>query len=313
MKNLVVDIETGGEPDDILEAFFDFDETKTTNYELLSKEFDPAEVKCGNMKDPAKIEAKIDEERKKFATLKANATANIATARTEAWNKFKDKAALSPLTGRVLAIGFWGEGFGIPKLDGTGCSIKHVREGVEPVSEKELIETFLELADAVLSDGGSLVGHNIIGFDLPFLLRRGLKFGIKPPKTITTALGNYKPTNLIDTQREWQMGNRTEMFTSLDSLAAFFGTRRKSGSGADFAKMFFGTPEERDAAIDYLRNDVLMTVAVAEKMRLIPSQTKTKEADVPASAKAPASPEASKPVSEPARQATVDTNPDDYI
>ena len=308
MKPLIFDIETGGEPDDILATLFDFNAESVKGYDLLGKEFDPATVKTGNMKDAEKIRAKIETAREKFETDKAAVAENIETAKAEAWQEFKDKAALSPLTGRVLAIGLTGDMY---KPD--ECSIKFVRDGVKPVSEKELIETFLELADAVLSDGGSLVGHNIIGFDLPFLLRRGLKFGIKPPKTITTALGNYKPTNLIDTQREWQMGNRMEKFVKLDSLAAFFGTRRKSGNGADFAKMFFGTSEERDAAIDYLRNDVMVSIEVAEKMRLIPSQTKAKEAEVSTQPQAPASPEASKPVSEPAKQATAETNPDDYI
>ena len=137
------------------------------------------------------------------------------------------------------------------------------------VSEKEVIEHFLSLADAMLSDGGSLVGHNIIGFDLPFLLRRGLKYGIKPPKTITNALAQYRPSNLIDTMREWQFGNRTEGFVKLDQLAAFFGTRRKNGDGADFHKKFFGTPEEREDALRYLANDVAMTCEIAQAMKLI--------------------------------------------
>jgi putative salt-induced outer membrane protein YdiY len=69
--------------------------------------------------------------------------------------------------------------------------------------------------------------------------------------------------------REWQFGNRYEGFVKLDQLAAFFGTRRKNGDGADFHKKFFGTPEERVEALEYLNNDVMMTVEIAAKMGLI--------------------------------------------
>jgi len=78
--------------------------------------------------------------------------------------------------------------------------------------------------------------------------------------------------------REWQFGNRTEGFVKLDQLAAFFGTRRKNGDGADFHKKFFGTPEERRESLEYLNNDVMMTVEIAEKMRLIArEETQNKE------------------------------------
>jgi len=267
MQYLVFDIETAPEPDDILEGLFTFDETTVKNYRLLTAEFDPNEVKLGNMKDSAKIEAKIEAARLKFTADKTAVAENIDTARAEAWQTFRDRAALSPLTGRILAIGTWHPATADGYVDFT-------QDGVDAVSEKVLVENFLSLADAVLSDGGSLVGHNIIGFDLPFLLRRGLKYGITPPKTITNALAQYRPTNLIDTMREWQFGNRYEGFVKLDQLAAFFGTRRKTGDGADFHKKFFGTPEERQEALAYCRNDVLMTAEIAVKMRLIAKPAK---------------------------------------
>ena len=260
MAFLVFDIETGCEADSVLATLFSFDESTVKNYRLLTSDFEPGEVKLGNMKDPAKIEAKIEAARLKFMIDKAAVADNIETARLEAWQTFRDRAALSPLTGRVLAVGWWHP---------PDSYAAYILEDKESVSEKEVIEHFLGLADAMLSDGGSLVGHNIIGFDLPFLLRRGLKYGIRPPRTITNALAQYRPSSLIDTMREWQFNNRAEGFVKLDQLAAFFGTRRKNGDGADFHKKFFGTPEERQEALEYLNNDVMMTVGVAEKMGLI--------------------------------------------
>jgi len=75
-------------------------------------------------------------------------------ARTEAWQTFRDRAALSPLTGRVLAVGWWNP-------DESESSVAYILEGKESVSEKEVIEHFLSLADAVLSDVGRLACKRI--------------------------------------------------------------------------------------------------------------------------------------------------------
>src|SRR5476651_2330269 len=73
MQTIVFDLETGPLAESELSA--------------LLPPFDPADVKTGNLKDPAKIAEKI-----------AEAEANHK-------RDFIERAALDPLTGRVLAIG----------------------------------------------------------------------------------------------------------------------------------------------------------------------------------------------------------------
>ena len=73
MNTLIFDIETGPLPENELLA--------------MMPAFDPADVKSGNLKDPAKIAEKI-----------AEAEANHR-------RDFIGRAALDPLTGRVVAIG----------------------------------------------------------------------------------------------------------------------------------------------------------------------------------------------------------------
>jgi len=109
MSNIIFDIETGAIPDAEWAELFSFDEASVKNFLLLSKEFDPAEVKTGNIKDPAKIKEKVEAAREKFELEKSGAKAAIETARDDAWNKFVEKAALSPLTGQVLAVGYYRE------------------------------------------------------------------------------------------------------------------------------------------------------------------------------------------------------------
>ncbi|MGK3946596.1 hypothetical protein ABK046_50585, partial [Streptomyces caeruleatus] len=65
-------------------------------------EFDPEAVKLGNVKDPAKRADKIEEARAKHADALANFAATYAEAKAQHRESFISKAALSPLTGRVL-------------------------------------------------------------------------------------------------------------------------------------------------------------------------------------------------------------------
>ena len=73
MQTIVFDVETGPLAESELSA--------------LLPPFEPAEVKTGNIKDPEKVAAKI------------------AEAEVNHRRDFFDRAALDPLTGRVIAIG----------------------------------------------------------------------------------------------------------------------------------------------------------------------------------------------------------------
>lgn len=259
---IVFDIETGPLPDDVLSERFTFDESKISGFSLLSQEFDPATVKTGNLKDEAKIKEKIEKAKEDFQTKKRTAEIALEEGRADAWNAFIEKAALSPLTGQVLAVGVW---------DNTADSDKEfliscVQDGF---AERDLIEGTMGLLESAILSGQRIIGHNVIAFDLPFLIRRGLFYGIAPPVSLTNQLDAYKPSHIVDTMRYWQFGNRGEQNVSLDKLAQFFGTTRKNGSGAFFYKKFFGSSTERTESIEYLYNDIVMTVEIAGKLGVI--------------------------------------------
>ena len=74
----------------------------------------------------------------------------------------------------------------------------------------------------------TLVGHNIIGFDIPFLTKRALVLGVKlPPEHIWPR--NLKPwdNKVFDTMT--QLGNGKE-FISLDNLASNLGIKGKGNT-----------------------------------------------------------------------------------
>lgn len=174
-----------------------------------------------------------------------------------------ERAALDATTGQILAIGI---------LD---CR----EEGVEKVQflagdEAEIIGAFVRIVMQCGGSGWRLVGWNIFGFDLPFILRRAWILRVALPEWIR--VGRYWDRSFIDAMDVWACGNREDR-VSLDLASASLGVGRKNGSGAHFASLWRGSEEERAHALEYLENDLRLTKAVAE--RIIPqSQRDGKEA-----------------------------------
>lgn len=121
----------------------------------------------------------------------------------EAW----EKTALDGWKGHVACI----------VANETIFSIEDVRD------EKSLLRTFFSSLQE-----STLVGHNIIGFDIPFLTKRALVLGVKlPPEHIWPR--NLKPwdNRVFDTML--QLGNGKE-FISLDNLARNLGIKGKGNT-----------------------------------------------------------------------------------
>jgi hypothetical protein len=222
----IIDIETGPLPSEELTA--------------MMPPFAPEEVKCGNLKAEKAVEKR-------------------KAAEAEYAAKFMERAALSPLTGRVLTIGYLSPGFDHGDMIDTG-------DGHEEV----MLHQFWAYANGAKKNKRRMIGHNIYGFDLPFLVRRSWKYGIPVPEWILER-GRYWSPVFIDTMQVWCVGGR-DTFASLNTLARFFGVGGKPDgvSGADFARMFLSEdPAERLTARSYLKNDLQITAAVAECMDLV--------------------------------------------
>jgi len=208
VNSIVFDIETGPLPDIILDA--------------LMPEFEAG----ANLKDPDKIAADIAKKKVRF----------------------KEQAALSPLTGRVLAVGFLAD------------------FGAEPViigddDEKVLLE---KVWNHIRTVGGTcrpqFVGFNIHGFDLPFLVKRSWVNRVAMPPNVRQ--GRYWADWFVDLRETWQLGDR-QSEGSLDSICRALGLGEKNGSGAEFARLW---REDRAKATEYLVNDLNMTAALATRL-----------------------------------------------
>jgi hypothetical protein len=173
--------------------------------------------------------------------------------KVSAWQEFVGRAALSPTTGRVLLIGVLDNGKFQPYGDG---------------DEAANLTNFWDLeVEAAVAAKRRIIGHNSHSFDLPFMIRRSWLLGVPVPREVRQ--GRYWNPLFVDTMEAWSFGARE--YTSLNDIARFFGVGQKTEGikGKDFAKYWFGSPEEQKAAIAYNETDLRLTAAIAAKMGLV--------------------------------------------
>ena len=191
-----------------------------------------------NLKDPAKIAAAIEEKHEEWL----------------------GKAALCASTGRVVAIGVCTHPANVTTIIGTE----------NPADEARVIADFWHLVRK--NPSARLVGFNSNGFDLPFLIRRSMLQGIPFPGDIRE--GRYWSRRCIDLMECWTLGIYGERI-SLDRLSKAFGLEGKNGHGAEFCRLWEGTPDERSTARAYLLNDIALTARLAVKLGVVAAPKST--------------------------------------
>lgn len=209
---------------EVMENFWTLDiETSALPAEVLS-EIIPEFEANKTLKDPEKI--KVDLQKKA--------------------DEWRDESALHAYRSRVLAIG--------TKRDDETPIVLH---GME---EKEMLLDLRRRATDLKHY--LIVGHNILGFDIPFVCRRMWAHGIQPP-THWLDCTPWRCDWAFDTMSKWACGNRDQRI-SLDHLAFHLGAGRKNGDGKDFAALY---ATDQDKALEYVRNDLILTEKCFLKMR----------------------------------------------
>ena len=176
--------------------------------------------------------------------------AKINAKAQEIFDNLVEKAALSALTGEICAIGYAEAGTGQINL-------------IHDKGEAEILTEFF----AAISQNGALnsylIGFNSKNFDIPFILQRAWKLGLKIPQGITdTGAGRLRLSAMnIDLMESFNFGAKA--FVSLDKVAKFFGVGEKTGNGAQFWETY---KTDKEAALAYLENDVKLTESIYNKM-----------------------------------------------
>ncbi len=256
MTPIIFDIETGSLPIDTLKAILPpFD---PTSLGPAPGDFGPASVKLGNIKDPVKIEAKIKEAEAKHRDAAEKYASDLEKAEPAYWAGILDRAALSAITGEVLAIGYSGQ---VDKIQAVGGD----------KTEATILAGFWEQYGKARKVNRKLMGWNIKGFDIPFLVQRSYIAGVPVPSTVLDPRG-YLDQTFVDLSETWRAGVRSwpeKGLGQLSTVAKALGLPGKADglTGADFARLFRSDdPAEQQQAIAYLLGDLSITRAIAERI-----------------------------------------------
>jgi predicted PolB exonuclease-like 3'-5' exonuclease len=194
----------------------------------------------GNYKDEAKIAAFVDDAK---AKLLAEHEAAVQAAYL--------KTGLDGGAGQICVIGWACDDEEAHSLD------------IDALSEGSVLAAFFdELGDLYRpTNRMRFIGHNHVGFDLPFIWKRARILGIKPPGCLPR---NPKPwdDSVFDTMTEWA-GVRERI--SMDKLCRALGIPGKGDiSGKDVWPM---VQAGRIAEVaEYCRGDVERTRAIYKRM-----------------------------------------------
>ncbi len=175
--------------------------------------------------------------------------------------------SLSATTGRVLSIAVHVGPVAGLELEGVEQGqAEHVfgidADGNEE-DEKRSLKAFLNLLKDFDPDADEIVGHNILGFDLPFIFQRCLVNNI--PVQPFVDLSEFHVRGAYDTMHQWWQG--AKRFVSLDDIAWSLGIESSKTAEAEGSKVFEMYGADKLAAIrEYNLNDVRVTRQVYERM-----------------------------------------------
>lgn len=129
--------------------------------------------------------------------------------------------------------------------------------------EKRALTGFLNLLKDFDPDTDEIVGHNILGFDLPFIFQRCLVNNIRVPPIID--LSEFHVRGVFDTMHHWWLGSKR--LVSLDDIAWALGIESSKTAEAEGSKVFAMYQADKLAEIrEYNLNDVRVTRKVYERM-----------------------------------------------
>lgn len=158
--------------------------------------------------------------------------------------------------GRILCIGYC-------EQTESGKIIRHGCFGYRPETkdfepdEAIILADFWQYLEGFDKSRDLLIGHNILDFDLPFIVQRSIIKRVKP--TVGFYFGKYKNAPVFDTMREWDCW-KWGGSTSLKKLAFALGLDDPKSGGITGENLYEAFMEERYEEIyKYCMRDVKTT------------------------------------------------------
>jgi hypothetical protein len=191
------------------------------------------------------------------ATIKPPAT-HKKPETIAAWMEENAESSLADLVAKTSFEGIYGRIACIAWSDGDGVFATSPDN-----TEREVIALFYSFIENECHDTEKFCGHNIVGFDLPFLKHRSIILGIKPPRALLAAM-NAKPWDacIADTMLMWSSDPHKR--GSMDRLCKAFGIAGKDGfDGSMVAETW---PIDPQKVIEYCKDDVRRTIEMHKRI-----------------------------------------------
>lgn len=216
-------------------------------------------------------------------TLKEN---EILTGQ-QLWN---DRASLNAEFGKIIAISI-----GKMVIENVVVSADAISDekNAKQVVEKFYIRSLMgrdegtllkQASESFARAGGTLVGHNAIEFDFPFLMRRYMVHGLPIPPQLNVAGTKPWDVKLEDTMKMWS-GTQWNYKVSLELLCHVLGipSPKQDISGADVAQIYWDSFKPKEGMLpfdveheamkkigDYCAGDVLACANAYCRMKGLP-------------------------------------------
>ena len=123
--------------------------------------------------------------------------------------------------------------------------------------ERHVLKTLVEHLEVVYNRGGTIVGHNIMGYDIPMVVDRCRLLDVQMPEWLSLAAsknnrGNFEQTRFLDTLYVFNPFSRfPKQSMSLSDTSLFWG-RNLPSLGAKFGAMWkAGNEADRDSLMCY--------------------------------------------------------------
>jgi 3'-5' exonuclease len=175
--------------------------------------------------------------------------------------------SLVATSGRVLSIAVHIGSIPGGEIDGIDQGESELVFGIDSDGqeqpEQQALTDFLALMRSYDSEIDEIVGHNIIGFDLPFIFQRCLVNNIVVRPFVNLAEFNVR--GVYDTMHRWWLGSRNRV--ALDDLAWVMGIESSKTDEVEGSRVFELYQAGRLAEIrDYNLKDVRVTRKVYERL-----------------------------------------------
>jgi DNA polymerase elongation subunit (family B) len=151
-------------------------------------------------------------------------------------------------------------------FDENGNHVKNIIRSKIGHDEVEVLNQFIQGLEKMNGMFTKFAGHNIIAFDLPMIIKKCIKHGIKLPKILQ--LHNLKPweSPLLDTMKMWQFNSY--YMSSLELACEYLELPNpKAGdvSGKNLAEFYYKT-KDLNAIKTYCEADIESTIQMILKI-----------------------------------------------